>query len=274
MPLTMGLTFILMLLLSSCEKNVDGVIDPLPSAPFMRSATITENFFHLDTSTSALLTRLPNGRFSISESVTATVNIGSSHVSIESVRLRLYKPGSGTSFFSVRLSPLNQTASSIVYGGNFTFTLDRTDIGVFHAEVYAEDVLGTPSNSLRLPIRIARNNSYPVIVSVTGPDTIVRPATGFSLVFLTATASDSDGYADLQEVAFRRIFPSTTSDILLYDDGLTQLSGDEIEGDAVFSRLVRIDSSAITGEQIFEFFARDKSGEISPSVLDTIIVLP
>jgi hypothetical protein len=113
----------------------------------------------------------------------------------------------------------------------------------------------------------------PRLSNIIAPDSIYRPATGTVLLIFSVSAADSDGYSDLQEVFFKRIIPTETGNITLFDDGNRILSGDEVPGDGRFSRILSIDSMARLGDQVFLFHALDRSGALSDSLLHTVTIL-
>jgi len=121
---------------------------------------------------------------------------------------------------------------------------------------------------------ITRNNSKPQTSNLVAPDTIVRPTTGIKLLTFSITVSDSDGYTDIEQVFFKRILPTESNTFSMSDDGNELNSGDRLAGDGIFSRIVRIDSSAFTGDQVFLFQAKDNTGVLSDSLLHTITILP
>lgn len=263
---------VLFFFLTSCESDKSSLLDYGVALPYLKSADLATSFVHLDTTGTQHLVRLTDGRFEILDSVSVVLKEAISGDS--RVRYRIFRPNSNRWFLNGSLAPINGIPTSNAFSGTFTFVIERADIGNYRVELFVEESSGSGSNSLFLPLTITRNNSIPALNSISAPDTVVRPTTGPTLLLFTATASDSDGYGDINEVYFRRISPSLTSNISLYDDGMQQLSGDQVTGDGIFSRIVRIDSTAILGQQVFEFFAKDNFGEVSSPLLDTIMIVP
>jgi len=53
-----------------------------------------------------------------------------------------------------------------------------------------------------------------------------------------------------------------------------QQAGDEQAGDGIYSLTILIDNSAQPGRYIFTFYMRDKAGNLSNSMVDSIEVVP
>ena len=163
--------------------------------------------------------------------------------------------------------------ASMSFRATFSFTLFRSDIGVYIIEVYSVSNSDQISNYLQIPLIISRNNSRPRTSNIFAPDTIVRPSSGAQLIKLSMAVTDSDGYGDINQVFFKRISPPSANLFSLFDDGDIQIHGDQLAGDGTFSRIISIDPTAFLGDQLFVFLARDKSGAISDSLFHTITIV-
>ena len=256
--------------LLSCKREVSELIDPSFQPPYLLKARLTCTVLNLDTTTTGSVIRLSDGTFTLSDSVMAT--IADSSGGIRAVSFKLHDPYSHGTFSSGPLFSISTNPTT--YAGTFSFTISRADVGIYIVEVYAEGESKLTSNILELPLIITRNNSRPQTARVTIPDTLIRPHSGSQSILFAIEVSDSDGYGDIDEVFFQRISPSLTDPILMFDDGNQSSSGDQLAGDGIFSRLLRIDSTARLGDQEFLFEARDKQGSFSDSLTHAIAILP
>ena len=254
---------------SSCEKEKSVLVNPNFSSPFLVSISSSDSELNLDTSTSGAVSRLPNLQFRISGSINASATDPDGIQDIKEVVYHIYEPRS-SDYIASGVLRNNDTN----YSGNFSFVINRSDAGTYRIEVYAQDKSDLISNSLEVSLIIKRNNSIPRISNVVAPDTLKRPTSGTALALFSLTVNDSDGYNDIEQAFFKRISPSSSNVILLFDNGDQQGSGDVLTGDGIFSRVVRIDSTALLGNQVFLFQAKDKTGALSDSLTHTITIIP
>lgn len=265
--------------LSSCEKEKGGLLDSDYSPPYVSALYSRESLLNLDTTTSGAVTPLGNGRYLISDSISALVADPNGHLDIKAVYYRVYHPNSTDYILSgvleaggVITSPAG--AESARYKAKFSFGVSRADVGAFRIEVYAVNRANLVSNSLQLPLQVTRKKSRPRLSNLVVPDTIVRPVSGSQFYLFAVAASDSDGYEDIAQVFFKRILPRETIPFPMLDDGgKDPTSGDLLAGDAIFSRIVRIDSTAFIGSQTFLFQAKNNLGELSDSLTHTITIV-
>ncbi len=167
-----------------------------------------------------------------------------------------------------------------VFSGPIAITLSRSQAGRYGVRVRAIDRNGSESNSLVNQLTLARRNSAPVLLNATTPDTIDLPASGYLTVQFTASASDSDGLADIRQVFFRRLIPIDTSQTRFFmkDDGgldpavivagISLRSGDDIAGDGRFSFLIPVFPFPTTARRtnLFGFQAIDSFGDTSATI--------
>ncbi|HZY10259.1 MAG TPA: hypothetical protein VFF29_03820, partial [Bacteroidota bacterium] len=185
----------------------------------------------------------------------------------------IYRPGTSTIIASGELMADAETSNSF-YSSKISFIISRSQIGPYLVETYSIDHSNLISNSYQVTLLISRNNSIPQTSNLIAPDTIRRPTVGFELVVFTVTVNDSDGLGDVNQVFFKRIFPSSGNTITMYDDGEIAIHGDSHSGDGTYSRLVQIDQSALLGEQVFLFQAKDNVGSFSDSLKHTVVINP
>lgn len=260
--------------LLSCEKKQDHVVDSVLESPLLISSTLRSSNIHLDTSSGSHVIRLPNGNYTITDSIVAVVTHISGVGSIRRVYYSVLRPNSSDKIASGELQHLtNVSADTAQFSSPISFTIQRSEVGTYRIVTLAIDRWNNYSNSIILTLTITKNNSKPYLYNLAVPDTIVRPASGIKLFTFSVAVSDSDGYKDVKQVYFQRIFPSPSSIFMMYDDGSEQSSGDRLAGDGIFSRIVRIDSTALLGSQTFLFQARDNSEALSDSLLHTITIV-
>jgi len=124
------------------------------------------------------------------------------------------------------------------------------------------------------------------ILWVNVPDSIQLPPAGyFNKALVTAAVQDSNGLDDVDSVYFYSRKPDGTLannglPLVMVDNGKPfnisdpwQQAGDEKAGDGIYSLTILIDNSAQTGRYYFTFYMRDKGGNLSDSVIDSIEVV-
>jgi hypothetical protein len=265
----------------SCEKDQNGLLNPSIKTPLVNSAVLVHGHVDLDTTTGASVTRMPDGTYIIRDTIWAWCDSGENRPSnvdrMATLRYRVLSATGSEVLSSGTIVPDCGTPCdglpSTFFSHNLSFPVTRADAGRLQVEVTATYPGGLSGNTLLVPFLVTRRNSLPVMSDLIAPDSIVRPSTGFDLLLFTAAVHDSDGYNDIQEVSFRRTSPTPSSSITMFDDGKVKDSGDEVSGDGIFSRIVRIDSTALLGAQVFEFVAKDRSGATSLPLLDTIRIV-
>lgn len=163
--------------------------------------------------------------------------------------------------------------------GGSTFTREinvsiRTgEIGVYSILVYAVDRSGSLSDDVRGMLTIGGTGGPPVLLDVSVPDTVRRPAPGepATLLRMTATVSDPDGIANINEVSFWNVSNPNVR-FPMQDDGRFDESGDDTEGDGIYSAVVRIESTNQPVPNTFAFQASDRSGLESNVIEQTVVV--
>lgn len=269
-PLSIAL---LSLFLISCENDRTGTIDPLTTLPYLTNVTLPLEFIDIDNDTTGIVENLPDNRYKVRITFNGE---GFSLKSGEAIKgsLEVYKPNATSAFKKESFETVASGPDSVRFSSSVLITIDRGDAGKFQLIFSLNAGLSSESNIVEKSIWITRNNSKPRLLQFSAPDTIVRPTTGTKLLHFNCTASDSDGYPDLRRVYIKRISPTETNPIDLYDNGDGINTGDAVAYDGIFSRILSIDSTARTGDQIFLFRAEDKSGAISDSLLHSITILP
>lgn len=267
------LCIIVLFTLLSCEKDNNTMTDISLTPPYVVSSTLTNGYIHLDTSSNNTVAPLGEGKYLISDTIIAKVSDPDGFQDIKKVSFNIYRPGTSTIIASGELIADTVTSNSL-YSSTISFIINRSQIGPYLVETYSIDRSNLISNSYQVTLLISRNNSVPQTSNLIAPDTIRRPTVGFELVLFTVTVNDSDGLGDVNQVFFKRIFPSSGNTIIMYDDGELDTHGDQHAGDGKYSRLVRIDPSALLGEQVFLFQAKDNIGSFSDSLKHTVVINP
>jgi len=254
----------------SCENEKSGTTDVRFESPFLLDVALSHSSLNLDSDTTGSVTALGNNRYSISIGISGHA-LPNASAGPWSGTVSIFKPGSSSS--SSRHTITLQGSDTLTFSESLRFTITRSDWGNFRIECSIHSGSGRTGEGFNTTLFVTRQNSKPIIRSITAPDTIIRPTSGYQLLFFATAVTDSDGYSDIQNVSLKRISPTETDDIYLFDDGLTSLDGDKVAGDGTFSRILSIDSNARLGDQVFLFRATDKSGAISDSTTRTITII-
>ncbi len=263
----------MLFLLTSCEKEGSGVINPDYNLPVIAAVELAHSSLNLDNDTTGSVHKNSLGNYDITLQAHGKGSaLPGSHS--YSGLLKIYKPGETLPFYKTSFNLYAKDADSIEFDVTLEFTVDRADIGPARLSFALQNENGEIGNIIEKSLLITRNNSRPRLSNLVAPDTLIRPASGVKLLLFAIEASDSDGYRDIESVFLKRISPSETPNILLYDDGNKEQDGDVAPGDGIFSRILSIDSTARLGDQIFLFLATDKAGSYSDSLLHTITILP
>lgn len=255
---------VLSVFLSSCEKDREGAIDPVLSAPLVESASIGTAILNLDTTSDAGVLRLPDGTYRITQPLSARIQYDVGIGTLKGVYYRLYRPGSSSYFSSGTLNRDTLTsAETAVYSASISFSMNRSEAGLYRIEVFAQGQSASAGNYVQIPLRVTRNNSAPVIVSADIPDTVTLPLGGRLLITFSVAVSDSDGLGDIAGAFFYSLSSSRPTDrIVLADDGnVTGISGDAVAGDGTYTITVElVDGPNVRRTFEFEFHAGDLQG--------------
>ena len=146
---------------------------------------------------------------------------------------------------------------------DFTFNSDSTfnvaKNGWYVLEFFASDISNQKSNLIDRPIFL--ENKVGTIHYIDLEDTLQRPSTSL----IQVKVSDPQSLADVDSVYFYSLRPDSVyanngNPILLVDNGEW---GDNVAGDGVYSMTIQIFSSNDAGQYVFEFFMRDKAGNLT-----------
>ncbi|MBI1806007.1 MAG: hypothetical protein HYR76_03010 [Ignavibacteria bacterium] len=255
----------------SCEREKSGSIDPNYASPFLYSVNLNRDSLNLDFDTTGSVSPLGNNNYRISLYVDGKALRQFSDRAVQGM-VQVFKPNAPSPFFKMTLALRTMGQDTILFEAPVSFNIQRSDIGFLRFDFSLITTLNQASNTIERTLHVTRRNSRPTLSNLIAPDTLLRPSSGFKLVLLSVATADSDGYADIRGVLLKRIFPSQTNPIDMFDDGDDQTNGDKVAGDGIFSRILRIDSTAILGDQVFLFQSSDNSGSLSDSLVHTITI--
>jgi hypothetical protein len=254
----------LAVLLTSCERDRDGVIDTSLASPLVTAASLDHGALNLDTTSDATVTRLPDGTYRISQSLYAHVAYAPGISGLTAVSYRIYRPGGSRYFASGSMNRTSLTsATSADFAAPIAFALDRSEAGLYRIEIFAQGQSSSASNYFQIPLLVSRNNSAPRIISGSVPDTVTLPPGGRLLLKFSVAVRDSDGLGDIAGAFFFSLNSSRPTDrIVLADDGnVTGISGDDVAGDGTYTITVElVDDVNVRRTFEFEFHAVDLQG--------------
>jgi hypothetical protein len=283
------------LFLLSCEKEKSDLIDVSLNSPFISSLQLATSSANLDTTTGSAVVHLPDGSYTISDTIVIRVRQVGGLYNLRRVNYYLYQPesqnwfASGILFIvppahgkqsylpSGTMEPLPGylADSAGTYKAFFSFNIQRCDIGTYRIAVVAENSSSLQSNTLSAALVIDRNNLPPHLGGLSAPDTLHRPVSGRVPVFFAVNASDPDCPTDILKVFFKSVNSSSPNfEFQLFDDGKSGGHGDSVAADGRYSLVIPIDSTATLGTKEFRFWARDKSGALSDSISHFITIAP
>lgn len=259
--------------LAGCRREYSGTLDPPLTAPYLYQAQIGVSLVDLDTSSASVVKQISPGTYEITDSLSAVVLDPVSGDDITSCTYSVTSPGISTPFLTGNLNRISVSSNQANFSTKFAFLVRRDQIGPYIIEIDASGQAGYVANARRVTLSIIRNDARPVISNLLAPDTLVRPQSGSRMVRLAISASDSDGLGDIVKVFFRSI-NSTSPDFEqpMFDDGNLAVDGDSVAGDGRYARLLPLDSTATAGIKEFRFFARDKAGAVSDSIVHYIVI--
>ena len=168
-----------------------------------------------------------------------------------------------------RISPLQAR-----YGQAFDSTFTAGRKGAFHLQFLAVDRSGDSARSTLQSIFL--ENTPPQVFQPIFRDTLQRPTSGADTLSVHIRAIDRQGAEDLDRVQFvvELVGGNPSAPVLMFDDGDLQTNGDPVASDGQFSRIVSITAQNQPGTYLLHFSARDRVGQWSETLTDTLVVLP
>lgn len=198
----------------------------------------------------------------------------SSSETIEKVWFRLTSQDGSTVITSFTEMEKNQN----VYSGSFKMT-EQDPNGIYTIEYFIQTNIQEEKKmaSHNFSFENMQNNVPPVISNLNMPDQIDR-----DIVFkFSVDVEDENGYEDVKDVFYQLFRPNGEqvsnsqgiSEFPLFDDGNTEVNGDEVAFDGIYTVLLVFPSSAAeTGTWKFEFNARDRNDELSNTITHNLVV--
>lgn len=270
-PLVLGI------IVASCEKDDQSVIDPFLTFPKILNTFVTPNSFDTTVIKSVFVAEVE------SQEMIANVNA------------RVTNP-QGSIITDVTLKDDGVLPDTVAgdnrYTGMLNDTLDCKLNGTYNVEFVAKNVSGTNSPTIINNFSVTSPfNNPPSVGFVISPDSLRRPsgigADSVNTAFLQAHPTDPDGNCNISQVFFYSFRPdgSVTNNgnpIFMNDDGNTGLC-DSIANDKRFSLCIKIVNNPNTpgysgppqtGMYRFRYFAKDYTGAESDSLIKFINVYP
>lgn len=195
--------------------------------------------------------------------------------------------------FTFSLNDLGQEADILIGDGHYDGSLTLPDSLTENAEniwtlsVEARDI---NANSLNASKTLQpRKPAPPVIGAARHLDTLTLSATDLVLDTLTLSVSHPNGLDEIRDVSMMSLKPDGTyanggQPIPLYDDGGAEIfysfggidftSGDSLAGDGIYTLLLALSPSNLSGVYQWTFNARTWLGIEASPVQDSIVVLP
>ena len=258
---------ILGIIIISCEKEDNSVIDPVLNIPSISDPVFTPSSFDSDTINAV-----------------ATVRV-SSIDPIKQVSVTLINPkNEGQQAFLLRddgVAP-DLTAGDGIYSARVIFVQQCRLVGTWKAEYIAETVDGLLSNTEQRNFTVQNSNNLPPIVS----ELIIIPDStqvNFERYFIfRIKAIDPNGSCDIRRVICTGFRPdnSALSPLDLYDDGdcciippFNSTSGDTTANNSIFTRRT-FGAPLLTGYYRYFLKAVDRSDDTSNVLADSIYVYP
>lgn len=251
------LAFILVFVLSSCEKKDDSVIDsnfqkPLISDIYLSSDTILTN------STSPIIQLVTSAK--------VAENGGST---IKSVTCKVFD-AKGTLVGTFSMLDNGQIPDSVVGDGRYSTNINITNIpclivGQYSIQYLAENTAGITSDLLTRTFNVIDTaNQSPIISNPDLPDSVVRPISGSFDLTISVDVTDSNGECDIALVFFDSYRPSGT-----YIGRNTMVKTSSVKY-SFTAPVFPASADSSYGYYKYHFQAIDNSGALSPVIIDSI----
>jgi hypothetical protein len=260
-----SIVIVIAVLFVSCEKTDDSVIDPELHFPKILGASISPNVY--DTS-------------DINGIAWAKVI---SDEPVQKVTVTVKNPlGEQVGVFELKDDGNlpDTTEGDGKYVGRMIFSMPSCRLvgNNYQGGFVAQNISGVSSGLNNVSFSVINSHSVkPVLSNLIAPDSIQRPVTGQTIIFLEIQVNDPDGLCDIERTYFNSFRPDSTpspyNPFQMWDDG-AQEHCDATAGDGKYSLCVAIDSLAHLGYYTFKFNAKDRSEIVSDTLLHLIKVYP
>ncbi len=243
----------------SCEKSFDEVVDPsdeIAQTPRIVNVVAPDSFFVSQTNTN-LITK---------------VDVKNTNSSTE-VYVRLSNEFGA--YLDITLHESGNENGIITFEG--TFTVDTTYHNGFYSLEFFVKANGNTNLGAIHTVYIVGRNYPPRLDNLVFPDTV---SIGETFIF-HVEASDPDGANDLAGVYYNAYDPNGNlvinndgiSDFPMSDNGDTQISGDEVADDQIYTMKLTFPENTPTGAWRFDFYAIDRARAKSEIISHTFTVM-
>ncbi len=205
-------------------------------------------------------------------------NSPSSQSSPYRVRFFLNAVASDAPTPSIELTPTPEvrppnSGAELIY--TFTTRFSRAQVGLYTFIAFTESMMsGRAGQTARQKVTILDSRvSAPQLVSVNSPDTVRIPASGTSLIQITATATHRNGVGFIREVLATRTDNRSITFQLLDDGDRNGLSGDPLAGDGIFTATLQVPSTNSPAVRTFEYQAIDRNNTRSNVISRRIVFI-
>ncbi len=168
------------------------------------------------------------------------------------------------------------TAADSIFSFKMDSSFSASKKGVYNLEFIANDEFNEKSASVSRLIFLENMNG--IIYETELPDSVKLPTgpSGKEKIQIHALAGDPQGLSDIDSVYFRMEKPDGTfsgggAKFELKDDG-SSFYGDDQAGDGLFSLIIQLEISNQKGLYKLHFNSRDKVGQLSPEIVDSLLV--
>jgi len=151
--------------------------------------------------------------------------------------------------------------------------------GAYQFSFQAHDKFGGLSDTVLRSVNI--ENKAGSVLRISMPAEITKPVSGTKQIFITAQVDDPQSLADVDSVYFY-IEKTDGMPFVMVDNGKPfnidnrfDEAGDKTAGDGIYSRTLIVEArTAIVGTFVFSFYSRDRVGNLSVSISDSINIKP
>jgi len=211
--------------------------------------------------------------------------------SIENVMFNLYEYNSAVLLASKNMfndGDFNNTGDVAADDSVFSYKLDFSFAagrkGLYHLEFSALDEFGTVTSSDKYPLFL--ENKVGRIRELNIPERMQRPTEPQTIVreLITADVDDDQGLSDIDSVYFYLKRPdgvlvNSGNPFNMVDNGKPFIlgtwyenAGDVTANDGVYSLSIFFYNDAVRGDYELEFYVRDKAGNLSTVLIDSLEV--
>lgn len=236
--------------LVGCD-SAPGLVEPVGRLPHVSDLVVTPDIVDLDDDSSYLEgddVRIP---------VSIGVDVAAPEAAVSTVRFVVRLPYQTTR--TMAEGDLLPADDGRHYAREFELLLPRGMVGDYPVVVYAVDERGNISNRASAMLRYRATGEPPVIEDVIVPERIQRPASGAIPVQFVAEVSDPDGLENIDSVEFWNV-ANPGSRVRMHDSGQ---GGDAVAGDGRYTVTINISSNEPVATHLFQFQARDLTGQTS-----------